>query len=126
AVAAFWAIPVGVVVYRNLGLKALFGVFALSARQSTIVMMLIVSSFIVNFALEREGVAAGLAEFIQNMNLSPLGFQIVVNVIFLVLGTVLDGAVMLLVFVPVLLPTAKSLGIDLVHFGVVLILNFMI
>ena len=45
---------------------------------------------------------------------------------FLVLGTVLDGAVMLLVFVPVLLPAAKSLGIDLVHFGVVVILNFMI
>ncbi len=45
---------------------------------------------------------------------------------FLVLGTVLDGAVMLLVFVPVLLPAAKSLGIDLVHFGLVVILNFMI
>jgi TRAP-type C4-dicarboxylate transport system permease large subunit len=89
-------------------------------------MMLIVSSFIVNFALEREGVAAGLATAIRQLDLSPLGFQIVVNIAFLVLGTVLDGAVMLLVFVPVLLPAAKELGIDLVHFGVVLILNFMI
>jgi tripartite ATP-independent transporter DctM subunit len=126
AVAAFWAMLIGMFIYRNLGPKSLVAVFAVSVRQSTVVMMLIVSSFIVNFALEREGVAAGLAAYIQQLNLSPLGFQIVVNIAFLVLGTVLDGAVMLLVFVPVLLPAASQLGIDLVHFGVVLILNFMI
>ena len=126
AVAAFWALVIGAAIYRNLGAKATFAVFAISARQSTVVMMLIVSSFIVNFALEREGVALALAQWIQQMDLSPLGFQLVVNIVFLVLGTVLDGAVMLLVFVPVLLPTARALGIDLVHFGVVVIVNFMI
>jgi tripartite ATP-independent transporter DctM subunit len=126
AVAAFWALLIGVFIYRNLGPKTLFAVFAVSARQSTVVMMLIVSSFIVNFALEREGVASELASWIEQLNLSPLGFQFVVNVAFLILGTVLDGAVLLLVFVPVLLPAAKSLGIDLVHFGVVVIINFMI
>src|SRR5688572_14153503 len=89
-------------------------------------MMLIMSSFIVNFALEREGVATGLASSIEHLNLSALGFQLAVNLMFLVLGTVLDGAVLLLVFVPVLLPAAKNLGIDLVHFGVVVIINFMI
>ncbi len=126
AVAAFWALVIGIAVYRNLGPKTLYAVFAVSARQSTVVMMLIVSSFIVNFALEREGVAAGLAGWIEQLDLSALGFQLVVNVAFLILGTVLDGAVLLLVFVPVLLPAAKSLGIDLVHFGVVVIINFMI
>jgi tripartite ATP-independent transporter DctM subunit len=126
AVAAFWAMLIGVGIYRNLGPKTLYAVFVLSARQSTVVMMLIVSSFIVNFALEREGVAQGLAAWITGFDLSPLGFQLAVNVMFLILGTVLDGAVMLLVFVPVLLPAAKSLGIDLVHFGLVVILNFMI
>jgi tripartite ATP-independent transporter DctM subunit len=126
AVAAFWALLIGVAIYRNLGPGAVFAVFALSARQSTVVMMLIVSSFIVNFALEREGVAQGLANGIAALSLSPLAFQLAVNVMFLVLGTVLDGAVLLLVFVPVLLPAAKGLGIDLVHFGVVVIINFMI
>jgi tripartite ATP-independent transporter DctM subunit len=126
AVAAFWAMLIGIAIYRNLGIKTLAAVFAVSVRQSTVVMLLIVSSFIVNFALEREGVATGLANWIQSMGLSPLGFLLVVNIIFLVLGTVLDGAVMLLVFVPVLIPAAKALGIDLVHFGVVAILNFMI
>ena len=117
AVAAFWAMVIGVGIYRNLGPKALYAVFALSARQSTVVMMLIVSSFIVNFALEREGVAQGARRLDRRPATSPLGFQLAVNVMFLILGTVLDGAVMLLVFVPVLLPAAKSLGIDLVHFG---------
>jgi tripartite ATP-independent transporter DctM subunit len=126
AVAAFWALLIGLAVYRNLGARAVYAVFALSARQSTVVMMLIVSSFIVNFALEREGIAAGLARLITELELSPLGFLLVVNLLFLVLGTVLDGAVMLLVFVPVLLPAAQALGIDLVHFGLVVIVNFMI
>ncbi len=126
AVAAFWAILLGVIVYRNLGMKALIAVFSLSARQSAVVMMLIVSSFVVNYAITSEGVAAGLARYIDGLELSAIGFMLVVNVLFLVLGTVLDGAVMLLVFVPVLIPAAKALGIDLVHFGVVVILNFMI
>ncbi|MBL8835215.1 MAG: TRAP transporter large permease [Alphaproteobacteria bacterium] len=126
AVAAAWAIIVGIAIYRTLGLRTLYAVFAISARQSTVVMMLIVSSFIVNYALTREGVAGGIADWIRHLELGPLGFQLLVNAIFLVLGTFLDGAVMLLVFVPVLLPAARDLGIDLVHFGVVVILNFMI
>ena len=126
AVAALWAIVLGALVYRNLGLKALAAVFAISTRQSAVVMMLIVSSFIVNYAITAEGVAASLAAYIAGLNLSAIAFLLLVNVMFLVLGTVLDGAVMLLVFVPVLLPTVKALGIDLVQFGVVVILNFMI
>jgi C4-dicarboxylate transporter, DctM subunit len=126
AVAALWAILIGIAIYRNLGARALYAVFAQSTRQSAVVMMLIVSSFIVNYAITSEGIAAALADAIARLELSPLGFLLLVNVIFLILGTVLDGAVMLLVFVPVLLPTVKALGIDLVHFGVVAILNFMI
>lgn len=126
AVAAFWAGLLGVVVYRNLGWKALVVVFALSTRQSAVVMMLIVSSFIVNYAFATEGVATALAAYIDGLDLSAIGFMLVVNVMFLVLGTFLDGAVMLLVFIPVLIPSARALGIDLVHFGVVVILNFMI
>jgi C4-dicarboxylate transporter DctM subunit len=89
-------------------------------------MMLIISSFIINYAITNEGLAQALARWIDTLGLSQIGFLLLVNVLFLVLGTVLDGAVMLMVFVPVLLPTVKALGIDLVHFGVVVILNFMI
>ena len=126
AMAGLWAIVIGAFIYRNLGLKALIAIFAVSARQSAVVMMLIASSFIVNYAITSEQVAVQLAAYIASLNLSAIVFMLLVNVMFLILGTVLDGAVMLLVFVPVLLPTVNALGIDLVQFGVVVILNFMI
>lgn len=126
AVAAFWAIAIGLLVYRNLSLQALVDVFRESMRQSAIVMMLIMSSFIVNYAITREGIADSMAAWFAGMEFSALAFMLVVNVLFLVLGTILDGAVMLLVFVPVLLPTVNALGIDLVYFGVVVIINFML
>lgn len=126
AAAALWAILLGVVVYRNLGARTLLAVFLESSRQSAVVMMLIISSFIINYAITNDGLAEALARWIAGMQLSPLAFMLLVNVLFLLLGTVLDGAVMLMVFVPVLLPAAKALGIDLVYFGVVVIINFMI
>jgi tripartite ATP-independent transporter DctM subunit len=126
AMAGLWAIVIGAFIYRNLGLKTLVAIFAMSARQSAVVMMLIASSFIVNYAITSEQVAVQLAAYIASLNLSAIVFMLLVNVMFLILGTVLDGAVMLLVFVPVLLPTVNALGIDLVQFGVVVILNFMI
>ena len=126
AMAGLWAIVIGAFIYRNLDLKTLVAIFAMSARQSAVVMMLIASSFIVNYAITSEQVAVQLAAYIASLNLSAIVFMLLVNVMFLILGTVLDGAVMLLVFVPVLLPSVNALGIDLVQFGVVVILNFMI
>jgi len=126
AMAGLWAIMIGMFIYRNLNFKTLVAIFAMSARQSAVVMMLIASSFIVNYAITSEQVAVQLAAYIASLNLSAIVFMLLVNVMFLILGTVLDGAVMLLVFVPVLLPTVNALGIDLVQFGVVVILNFMI
>jgi C4-dicarboxylate transporter DctM subunit len=58
--------------------------------------------------------------------LSPLGFLILVNVLLLLLGCVLEGTAILLIVVPVFIPTAQALGIDLVHFGVVVVVNIMI
>jgi len=126
AVAGLWAVLIGLYIYRNLDLRSLLKIFAVSARQSAVVMMLIGSSFIINYAITAEQVATNLAAYIVTLNLSAVGFLLLVNVMFLILGTVLDGAVMLLVFVPVLLPSVNALGIDLVHFGLVVILNFMI
>ena len=126
AVAALYAIVLGTVVYRAMGVRTLAAVMLESARQSTVVMLLIASAFVINYAVTAEHLALNLANTVRALELSPLGFLLVVNVMFLVLGCFLDASVMLLVFVPVLLPTARALGIDLVHFGVVVIVNFMI
>ncbi len=126
AVAALYAILLGAFVYRAMGVRTLLAVMLESARQSTVVMLLIASAFVINYAVTAEHLAQNLANAVQAMALSPLGFLLVVNVMFLILGCFLDASVMLLVFVPVLLPTARALGLDLVHFGVVVIVNFMI
>jgi TRAP-type C4-dicarboxylate transport system permease large subunit len=63
---------------------------------------------------------------LTSWNLSPTSFLIAVNIILLMLGCVLEGTTILLVIVPVLIPAAKALGIDMVHFGVMVVLNIMI
>jgi TRAP-type C4-dicarboxylate transport system permease large subunit len=60
------------------------------------------------------------------MDLSAMGFLLIVNLILLVLGGLLEGGTILLVIVPILIPTAKLLGIDMVHFGLVVTVNLMI
>ena len=60
------------------------------------------------------------------MQLGPTAFLLLVNALFLLLGCLFDVAVMLLVFVPMLLPAVQALGIDLVHFGVLIVVNMMI
>jgi TRAP-type C4-dicarboxylate transport system permease large subunit len=79
-----------------------------------------------NYAFTAEGVPQGMAQWVDGLQLSRLQFLLMVNVLFLVLGCFLDVSVLLLVFVPMLLPAAKLLGVDLVHFGVLVVLNMMI
>jgi TRAP-type C4-dicarboxylate transport system permease large subunit len=67
-----------------------------------------------------------MAAWVDNLHLSRLQFLFMVNALFLILGCFLDVSVLLLVFVPMLLPAAKLLGVDLVHFGVLVVLNMMI
>lgn len=126
AVAALHALVLAGVVYRALSWRSLAAVFLESTRASAIITMVIAGSFILNYAFTSEGVPQALATWVSAQQLSPLQFLLLVNAVFLVLGCFLDTSVMLLVFVPMLLPTAKALGIDLVHFGVVVIVNMMI
>ena len=88
--------------------------------------MIIAGSFVMNYAFTAEGVPQHLADWVLGMDFSKLQFLLMVNVLFLVLGCFMDVSVLLLVFVPILMPIANALHIDLVHFGVVVVLNMMI
>lgn len=126
AVAAFWALLLGVVVYRKIGLGTMDAVFVESARQSASTMLLISGAFIINYAVANERLADTLVALITRFDLTQMQFMLAVNLFFLVLGCFLDGVVMMLVFVPLLIPAANTLGIDLTYFGIVVTLNFMI
>jgi tripartite ATP-independent transporter DctM subunit len=126
AVAALYALFLGVTVYRNLGLPVLFAVFLESARQTAVVLMLIASAFLVNYAITVEQVAQSVAGVVAGAELGPTAFLLGVAVLLLILGLFLDAAVILLVFIPLLLPAARAVGVDLTHFGIVALLNLMI
>jgi C4-dicarboxylate transporter DctM subunit len=126
AVAALWALILGTVLYRKIKVSTLRAVFAESSRQTATTMLLVASAFILNYAIANERLADGLVAAIAAMQLSQIQFMLVVNLFFLVLGCFLDGSVMMLVFVPLLMPSVRALGIDVTYFGIVVTLNFMI
>jgi C4-dicarboxylate transporter DctM subunit len=102
------------------------GVLLETSKQTATTMLLVASAFILNYAIANERLAESLVAAISAMQLTPMMFMLVVNLFFLVLGCFLGASVMMLVFVPLLIPSAKALGIDLTYFGIVVTLNFMI
>ena len=126
AVAALHALILAALVFRALTWRSFWGVVMESTRGSAVITMILAGSFMLNYAFTAEGVPQAMAMWVDSMHLSQIKFLLLVNVMFLVLGCFLDVSVLLLVFVPMLLPAAKLLGVDLVHFGVLVVLNMMI
>lgn len=126
AVAALHALVLSAFVFKALSLHAFWEVVIESARASAVITIILAGSFMLQYAFTAEGVPQALALWVERQHLQPLAFLFMVNALFLVLGCFLDVSVLLLVFVPMLLPTVDLLGIDKVHFGVLVVLNMMI
>ena len=126
AVAAAHALILSTLVYRALDWRRFYAVVLESVRSSAVITLILAGSFLLNYAFTAEGVPQGMAQWVDALQLGPTGFLLLVNLAFLLLGCILDVSVLLLVFVPMLLPAVKALGIDLVHFGVLVVLNMMI
>jgi len=126
AVAALHALVLAGICYRALTWRSLGGVVLESTRSSAVITLIIAGAFMLNYAFTAEGVPQALAQWVAQLDLSQVAFLLMVNVVFLILGCFLDTAVMLLVFVPMLLPAVKAVGVDLVHFGVLIVVNMMV
>jgi C4-dicarboxylate transporter DctM subunit len=124
--AAAYALLISVLLYRSIGWKDMYGALLSSARISISIGMLIAGALVFNYVITVENIPASLSGILSAFDLSPLGFLLLVNLILLVLGCFLEGSTIILVILPVLLPTAVALGVDPVHFGVVAVLNIMI
>ena len=125
AVASLYALVLALF-YRTLSVPRLVTVLVETARSSSVVALIIAGAFVFNYIIAGERTADYLAAWLTSMQLTQWQFLLLVNIAFLVLGCFLDATVMLLVLVPLLLPTVKALGIDLVHFGVIIVVNMMI
>lgn len=126
AVAAAYALLLSVVFYRAVKLRALWDILIESARSSASVGIVIGGALILNYIVASENIPSMLSSYIQGLDVSPLMFFIGVNILILILGCLLDATTIILVIVPLFIPTCRELGIDLVHFGVVIVVNCMI
>jgi tripartite ATP-independent transporter DctM subunit len=126
AVAAAYALAISVILYRSVSFPDLYRSLAYSARTTATIGMLIAGALVFNYVVTIENIPNALRVLLTGWDLSPLAFLILVNVLLLVLGCLLEGTTILLIIVPVLIPTAKALGIDMVHFGVVVVINIML
>lgn len=126
AIAAAYALIISIVVYRSLTWRDIYASLLVSARTTSTIGMLIAGALVFNYVITVEGIPAALGSVLSSWEMSPTTFLMVVNIILLILGAVLDGTAILLVVVPIFIPTAQALGIDLVHFGVVVVTNALL
>jgi C4-dicarboxylate transporter, DctM subunit len=126
AAAAFYALFASTVLYRAVSWRQLYETILTSSKATASIGMLIAGAMIFNYVVTIENVPASLARLMQGHAMTAPVFMLAVNVLLLVLGCLLEGTTILLIIVPIFIPTAKALGIDLVHFGVVVVVNIMI
>jgi len=126
ALAAAYALVISIVIYRSISFAAFYDALKVSSKTTASIGMLIAGSLVFNYVVTVENIPDSLRVIMQGWDLSPVGFLILVNVILLLLGCVLEGTAILLIIVPVFIPTAQALGIDMVHFGVMVVVNIMI
>lgn len=126
ALAALYAFVVSTVFYRSVSLRKAYETVRQSARSTASVGFLIAGALAFNYVVTVEQLPNVIRDALGDTNLSWFSFLLVVNIVLLVLGCVLEANAILLVIVPIFLPTAVALGVDPVHFGVVVVVNTMI
>jgi tripartite ATP-independent transporter DctM subunit len=126
AIAALYALIIAAGLYRTIRIKTLYEIFVESARAAASVGLVIGASMILTYIVIQENIPQALSASLEGADISPLVFLILINILVLLLGCILDATVIILVIVPLFIPTCKALGIDLVHFGVLVVVNSMI
>jgi len=126
ALAGFWALLIAFLVYRVLGLRGLFRVLKDTARATGVVTIIVGPAFAFSYIISVEHIPEVFANVLLEVTENKYVLLLVMNIMFLILGMFIDVMTITLVFIPMVLPLITSLGIDLVHFGVVVVLNMMI
>lgn len=126
AVAVVWALIAGLFIYKELKLSDLTPIILDSAKSSAMILFIIATSTAFSWIFAYSGISGTLVDFITGLNLSPTIFCIIVAIVLLIFGTFLEGIATAVLMVPVLWPLANSLGIDVVHFGMIVCLSNVI
>jgi C4-dicarboxylate transporter DctM subunit len=123
AMAAVYAFVVAVFVYKDMSMKQVPKVLLDSAAMSAMLLYIITNAVLFSFLITSENIPQSMAAVITDMGMGPIGFLLVVNVLLLLAGNVMEPSSIVLIMAPILFPVAMKLGIDPVHFGILIIVN---
>lgn len=123
AVSAIWALFIALFIYKDFKLKDLKKVFLESAKTSAMIMFIIASASIFAYFLTLENIPQMLSNLVIDMNLNKIAFLVAVNILLLIAGNFMEPSSIIMIMVPLLLPIATALGIDPIHFGVIITIN---
>ena len=127
AVACVYGLIVGIFIYHEIHVQEFFRILIESSKQTAVVMFIVCSSSIFAYLITIEGIAASATQFMTSIaDGNKFIFLLIVNIILLIAGCFLDGTSAFYIFTPILFPVAKTLGIDGVAFGVMMVMNLAI
>ena len=123
AMSAVYAFVVAVFVYRDLRLRDVPRVLLHSANMSAMLLYIITNAVLFSFIMTNENIPQDLAAWMLEQGLGPIAFLLACNVILLLAGNFMEPSSIVLIFAPILFPVAVKLGIDPVHFGIMMVVN---
>lgn len=126
AVAALYAMLVALFIYKSIDLKGILKAMRSTALQTGTITIMTAASVVMSYMVAKEGVSKAIATWVLSITQNKYLLLFIIDAIFLFLGMLLDVSVLQYVFVPLVLPIISALGVSLVHFGVVIVLNMMI
>jgi len=123
AMAAVYAFVIAVFVYKDMGLKQVPRVLRDSAAMSAMLLYIITNAVLFSFLMTSEGIPQAMSGWILDKGFGMVSFLLVVNVLLLLAGNVMEPSSIVLIMAPILFPVAIALGIDPVHFGIIMVVN---
>ncbi len=126
AMAAVYAFIIAVFVYKDLNLKQVPKVLLSSAAMSAMLLYIITNAVLFSFLMTSEGIPQAMAGWIMDKGFGLVSFLLVVNFLLLLAGNVMEPSSIVLIMAPILFPVATALGIDPVHFGIIMVVNMEI
>jgi len=124
--AAVYALTLGVVIYREIRWRDLPRIFLETVETNAVVLMLVMTASLMGWVLARAQVPQQLGAWILGTTRDPLYILLMINVFLLIVGCFMEALAAMIILVPVFMPVIQSVGIDPVHFGLVMVLNLMI
>ena len=126
AVACLYGMIVGFLVYKELTWPIVYDIFKGSVVSAAMIMFIVAGASAFGFVMTRELIPAKVAEFIVSISSSPIVFLMLVNALLLIVGTFMETNAAILILTPIFVPICQQMNIDLIAFGIVVVVNLAI